>query len=402
MNAPESKPISVSDLNKQIKHILENSISRFWVSGEISNFIHHTSGHMYFTIKDERSEIRCVMFKGPNQFLHFKPENGMQILLEGEISVYEPRGQYQVLVKKMEPAGIGTLYLAFEALKKQLSSEGLFNSNKKQKLPTYPNHIGLVTSKTGAAVQDIFQVLNRRAPHVNIVLRSTQVQGDKAANDIVDAINDMVSYNELDVIIIGRGGGSLEDLWPFNEESVARAIFSCPIPIISAVGHETDLSISDLVADLRAPTPSAAAELVSPGTNDIFENIIGLERNLSSSMKRYIQIRWQNVDNTKDRFALQEPSRLLQKHNDQYNELTKLLFQAYRFNIQTFSSKFLTLHEKLYALNPTNILSRGYSIAYREYDGKIILDSDDLQQDEYFKLQTFKGTLRAKKTGEKK
>ena len=402
MNAPESKPISVSDLNKQIKHILENGISRFWVSGEISNFIHHTSGHMYFTIKDERSEIRCVMFKGPNQFLHFKPENGMQILLEGEISVYEPRGQYQVLVKKMEPAGIGTLYLAFEALKKQLSSEGLFNSNKKQKLPTYPNHIGLITSKTGAAVQDIFQVLNRRAPHVNIVLRSTQVQGDKAANDIVDAINDMVSYNELDVIIIGRGGGSLEDLWPFNEESVARAIFSCPIPIISAVGHETDLSISDLVADLRAPTPSAAAELVSPGTNDIFENIIGFERNLSSSMKRYIQIRWQNVDNTKDRFALQEPSRLLQKHNDQYNELTKLLFQAYRFNIQTFSSKFLTLHEKLYALNPTNILSRGYSIAYREYDGKIILDSDDLQQDEYFKLQTFKGTLRAKKTGEKK
>ena len=212
MNAPESKPISVSDLNKQIKHILENGISRFWVSGEISNFIHHTSGHMYFTIKDERSEIRCVMFKGPNQFLHFKPENGMQILLEGEISVYEPRGQYQVLVKKMEPAGIGTLYLAFEALKKQLSSEGLFDSNKKQKLPTYPNHIGLVTSKTGAAVQDIFQVLNRRAPHVNIVLRSTQVQGDKAANDIVDAINDMVSYNELDVIIIGRGGGSLEDL----------------------------------------------------------------------------------------------------------------------------------------------------------------------------------------------
>ena len=205
MNAPESKPISVSDLNKQIKHILENGISRFWVSGEISNFIHHTSGHMYFTIKDERSEIRCVMFKGPNQFLHFKPENGMQILLEGEISVYEPRGQYQVLVKKMEPAGIGTLYLAFEALKKQLSSEGLFNSNKKQKLPTYPNHIGLITSKTGAAVQDIFQVLNRRAPHVNIVLRSTQVQGDKAAHDIVDAINDMVSYNELDVIIIGRG-----------------------------------------------------------------------------------------------------------------------------------------------------------------------------------------------------
>jgi len=255
MNTPESKPISVSDLNKQIKGILENSISRFWVSGEISNFIHHSSGHMYFTLKDEKSEIRCVMFKGPNQLLHFKPENGMQILLEGEISVYEPRGQYQILVKKMEPAGIGTLYLAFEALKKQLSIEGLFDLDKKKKLPTYPQNIGIITSKTGAAVQDIFQVLHRRSPHVNIILRSTQVQGDKAANDIVEAINDMVSYNKLDVIIIGRGGGSLEDLWPFNEEPVARAIFSCPIPIISAVGHETDLSISDLVADMRAPTP---------------------------------------------------------------------------------------------------------------------------------------------------
>ena len=402
MNAPESKPISVSDLNKQIKNILENNISRFWVSGEISNFIHHTSGHMYFTIKDQRSEIRCVMFKGPNQSLHFKPENGMQILLEGEISVYEPRGQYQILVKKMEPAGIGTLYLAFEALKKQLSSEGLFDSSKKLKLPTYPKNIGIITSKTGAAVQDIFQVLHRRAPHVDIVLRSTQVQGNKAANDIVEAINDMVSYNKLDIIIIGRGGGSLEDLWPFNEEPVARAIFSCPIPIISAVGHETDLSISDLVADMRAPTPSAAAELVSPATNDIFDNFIGLERNLSSLMKRYLQIRWQSIDNIKDRFALQEPSRLLQKHNDRYNELTKLLFQAYRFNIQTFSSKFLTLHEKLHALNPTNILSRGYSIAYREDDQKIILDPDDLQQNEYFKLQTFRGALRAKKTDEKK
>ena len=270
MNSLESRAISVSDLNNQIKNILEKNISRFWVSGEISNFIHHTSGHMYFTLKDQKSEIRCVMFKGPNQSLQFKPENGMQVLLDGEISVYEPRGQYQILVKKMEPAGIGTLYLAFEALKKQLSSEGLFDIEKKQKLPTYPKNIGIITSKTGAALQDIFQVLDRRSPHVNLIVRSAHVQGDKAANDIVDAIHDMETYKKIDVLIIGRGGGSLEDLWPFNEEKVARAISSCPIPIISAVGHETDLSISDLVADMRAPTPSAAAELVSPSINDIF------------------------------------------------------------------------------------------------------------------------------------
>ena len=228
----------------------------------------------------------------------------------------------------MEPAGIGTLYLAFEALKKQLSEEGLFDLDKKQKLPVYPKNIGIITSKTGAAVQDIFQVLNRRAPHVGIILRSTQVQGDKAANDIVEAINDMIHYNKVDVIILGRGGGSLEDLWPFNEEPVARAISLCTIPIISAVGHETDISISDLAADMRAPTPSAAAELVSPATNDIFDNIIGFQRNLYSAISRDLQIRWQSLDNTKDRFALQEPSKLLQKHHDRYNELNKLLFQC--------------------------------------------------------------------------
>lgn len=402
MNTTESRPLSVSDLNKQIKNILEKSFSRLWVSGEISNFIHHGSGHMYFTLKDDKSEIRCVMFKGSNQLLHFKPENGMQVLIEGDISVFEPRGQYQVLVKKMEPAGIGTLYLAFEALKKQLSAEGLFDLDKKQKLPIYPKNIGIITSKTGAAVQDIFQVLKRRAPHVGIILRPTQVQGDKAANDIVEAINDMVLFNNIDVIILGRGGGSLEDLWPFNEEVVARAIFSCSIPIISAVGHETDISISDLVADMRAPTPSAAAEISSPATADIFDNIIAFQRNLYSTINRDLQIRWQSLDNTKDRFALQEPSRLLQRHYDRYRELTKLLFQSYRFGLQSYSAKFSTAHEKLQALNPKNILSRGYSIAYKEDDKKIILDPKDLHNDEYFKLQTFKGVLRAKKTDEKK
>tara|TARA_B110000438_G_C15804606_1_gene646717 strand:+ start:559 stop:1767 length:1209 start_codon:yes stop_codon:yes gene_type:complete len=402
MNTTESRPLSVSDLNKQIKNILEKSFSRLWVSGEISNFIHHGSGHMYFTLKDDKSEIRCVMFKGSNQLLHFKPENGMQVLIEGDISVFEPRGQYQVLVKKMEPAGIGTLYLAFEALKKQLSAEGLFDLDKKQKLPIYPKNIGIITSKTGAAVQDIFQVLKRRAPHVGIILRPTQVQGDKAANDIVEAINDMVLFNNIDVIILGRGGGSLEDLWPFNEEVVARAIFSCSIPIISAVGHETDISISDLVADMRAPTPSAAAEISSPATADIFDNIIAFQRNLYSTINRDLQIRWQSLDNTKDRFALQEPSRLLQRHHDRYRELTKLLFQSYRFGLQSYSAKFSTAHEKLQALNPKNILSRGYSIAYKEDDKKIILDPKDLHNDEYFKLQTFKGVLRAKKTDEKK
>jgi len=402
MNTSEPQAISVSDLTQQIKNVLEGSFPILWVSGEISNFVHHGSGHMYFTLKDEKAEIRGVMFKGFNQFLHFKPENGMQVLLQGDLTLYEARGQYQIVAKKIEPAGIGTLYLAFEALKKQLAVEGLFDLEVKQKLPVNPSCIGVITSQTGAAVRDVFQVLDRRAPHVDVILRPSRVQGDKAAIDLVEAINDMVTFDAVDVIIIGRGGGSLEDLWPFNEEPVARAIFSCPIPIISAVGHETDSSISDLVADMRAPTPSAAAELVSPAASDLVEYINGSERNLTSIMQRDLQKRWQGLDSTKDRFVLQQPSQLLKQHRTRSQEIIHLMVQAYRLGIQGFSGKFSSANEKLLALNPMNILSRGYSIAYREPDGKIIRDPKDLKEGDPFELHTFKGALRAKRANKKK
>ncbi len=326
----------------------------------------------------------------------------MQVLLQGDLTVYEARGQYQIVAKKMEPAGIGTLYLAFEALKKQLAAEGLFDQEIKQKLPVYPRCIGVITSQTGAAVRDIFQVLDRRAPHVDVILKPSRVQGDKAAFDLTEAINDMAAFNAVDVIIIGRGGGSLEDLWPFNEESVARAIFACPIPIISAVGHETDLSISDLVADMRAPTPSAAAEVVSPAASDLIEYIHGYERNLASAMQRDLQKRWQGLDSAKDRFVLQQPGQLLKQHRTHSRELVHLMVQAYRLGIQGFSGKFAGANEKLLALNPMNILSRGYSIAYRETDQKIIRDPQDLKEGDPFELQTFKGTFRAKRANKKK
>ena len=402
MNTPDPQAISVSDLTQQIKNVLEGSFPILWISGEISNFVHHGSGHMYFTLKDDKAEIRVVMFKGFNQFLHFKPENGMQVLLEGDLTLYEARGQYQIVAKKMEPAGIGTLYLAFEALKKQLGTEGLFDPEVKQKLPVNPSCIGVITSQTGAAVRDVFQVLDRRAPHVDVILRPSRVQGDKAAIDLVEAINDMVTFDAVDVIIIGRGGGSLEDLWPFNEEPVARAIFSCPIPIISAVGHETDSSISDLVADMRAPTPSAAAELVSPAGRDLVEYINGSEQNLTSIMQRDLQKRWQGLDSTKDRFVLQQPSQLLKQHRTRSKEMIHLMVQAYRLGIQGFSGKFYSANEKLLTLNPMNILSRGYSIAYREPDGKIIRDPKDLKEGDPFELHTFKGALRAKRANKKK
>ena len=402
MNTPDPQAISVSDLTQQIKNVLEGSFPILWISGEISNFVHHGSGHMYFTLKDDKAEIRVVMFKGFNQFLHFKPENGMQVLWEGDLTLYEARGQYQIVAKKMEPAGIGTLYLAFEALKKQLAAEGLFDPEVKQKLPVNPSCIGVITSQTGAAVRDVFQVLDRRAPHVDLILRPSRVQGDKAAIDLVEAINDMVTFDAVDVIIIGRGGGSLEDLWPFNEEPVARAIFSCPIPIISAVGHETDSSISDLVADMRAPTPSAAAELVSPAARDLVEYINGSEQNLTLIMQRDLQKCWQGLDSTKERFVLQQPSQLLKQHRTRSKEMIHLMVQAYRLGIQGFSGKFYSANEKLLTLNPMNILSRGYSIAYREPDGKIIRDPKDLKEGDPFELHTFKGALRAKRANKKK
>ena len=402
MNTSEQQAISVSDLTQRIRNVLEGSFPVLWVSGEISNFVHHGSGHMYFTLKDEKAEIRGVMFKGFNQFLHFKPENGMQVLLQGDLTVYEARGQYQIVAKKMEPAGIGTLYLAFEALKKQLSAEGQFNLEVKQKLPVNPKCIGVITSQTGAAVRDIFKVLDRRAPHVDVILRPSRVQGNKAALDLVEAINDMAAFDAVDVIIIGRGGGSLEDLWPFNEEQVARAIFACSIPIISAVGHETDSSISDLVADMRAPTPSAAAEVVSPAASDLIEYIHGFEQNLASVMQHDLQKRWQDVDSLKDRFVLREPGQLLKQYRTRTRELIHLMVQAYRLGIQGFSGKFSGANEKLLALNPMNILSRGYSIAYREPDQKIIRDPQDLKEGDPFELKTFKGAFRAKKANKKK
>jgi len=299
--------ITVSELTRQIKAILEGTFPEIWVEGEISNFIHHSSGHMYFTLKDSNSEIRCVMFKGNNQFLRFRPENGMKVILLGRISVYAPRGQYQLVVNRMDPAGIGTLFLAFEALKKQLASEGLFSEKHKKELPPVPKRIGLITSKTGAAVQDMFQVFKRRAPYVELVLRPTLVQGDEAAGNLVDALDEMDRFGDVDIIIIGRGGGSLEDLWPFNEEIVARKIFECSTPIISAVGHETDTTISDMVSDLRAPTPSAAAELAATSREDLLSQIRTLEDTILIKMSSILEQYYQKTDSLHNRFFQQQP-----------------------------------------------------------------------------------------------
>lgn len=389
--------ISVSELTDQIKGLLEGNFQRIWVSGEISNFKHHYSGHMYFTLKDDSAEIKVVMFKGFNQYLRFKPEDGMQVLANGRLSVYEQRGQYQLILKQLEPSGIGTLYLAFEALKKQLAEEGLFDIDRKKELPKYPNTIGVITSQSGAAVQDIFQILERRVSFIKVILRATKVQGDGAAKDIVQALEEFNEYKKIDVIIMGRGGGSLEDLWPFNEEIVARAISASTIPIISAVGHETDYSISDMVADKYAPTPSAAAEIVSPSVSDIKDNIDKYQMKFESIIKHLIERKWQNVDELINRHSRQQPQNIIKLQHNELEKLSKRFINSILQNQNYLRMKLNPLTDKLSVLNPTAILERGYSVAFKLPNREIIRASQDIKEAHEFELLTSRGSFTATK-----
>ena len=351
---------------------------------------------MYFTIKDQGAELRCVMFRGFNQSVHFKPEDGMEVFLQGKVTVYEPRGQYQLMVQIMEPAGIGTLYLAFEALKKQLQLEGLFEDSLKKSLPIFPNKIGIVTSQTGAAIKDMIQILNRRAPYIEIILRPTLVQGKSAAEDIVNAIKDISSIKDIDVIIIGRGGGSLEDLWAFNEEVVARAIIECEIPIISAVGHETDITISDMVSDLRASTPSAAAELVAFSNAELKHKIQKEEESLFKIFQFKLNNIWQMLDHLSERNLLQKPQNILDRQKEKLRTLHHDLTLSINHHYKISDTQLKAFNKELSILNPSNILNRGYSILFNK-DGSIIKESTELSDNELFEAQIGKGRIEALK-----
>lgn len=389
--------LTVGEVTRQIKTLLEGHFPHLWVRGEISNLHRHSSGHVYFTLKDDQASLRAVMFRGYNQWLRFQPADGMQILAQGRISLYERRGQYQLVVQLLEPAGVGTLYLAFEALKRQLAGEGLFAPEHKQPLPVFPETVGLITSPTGAVLQDIIEVLGRRAPQVNLVLRPTQVQGPGAAADIVAAVEEMVRFRGVEVIILARGGGSLEDLWPFNEEPVARAIFACPLPVLSAVGHETDLTIADLVADLRAPTPSAAAELVAPARAEILQRRLVLRRNLITTLGRLLERWWQELDHILDRYAFQQPQNKLVRRREQLASRREQMLRTLGHRLEMGRSVLQGLEKELVALNPTNILQRGYSIAFRRPGREVIRAEKELAVGGEFELQTARGSLLAEK-----
>jgi len=336
---------SVSELNKKIRDQLEGQYSEIWIQGEISNFKPHTSGHFYFSLKDKTSQISAVMFRGLNSKLKFKPKDGQMVLVRGKVTVYEPRGSYQIFCEVMEPMGAGALQLAYEQLKNKLQSEGLFSPDRKRALPALPSHVALVTSPTGAAVKDMLNVLGRRYKGLKITIVPVLVQGEKAAPSIVEGIRLANLLKDVEVLIVGRGGGSIEDLWAFNEEIVARAIAQSQKPIISAVGHEVDFTIADFVADLRAPTPSAAAELVVKNAQDIISRVELQKRRLWNSLKSQLHARNQKVQSFNKRLI--DPRRKLQDLILRCDELTLRLEQSTKRNIENLLFKIHSLQKRL-------------------------------------------------------
>lgn len=359
---------SVSEITRYIKTVLEDTFSAVWVEGEVSNFIQHTSGHMYFSLKDESSLLSCVIFKRTNQNLKFRMENGLKVIAFGKVSVYDKRGQYQLYVDGIEPKGIGSLQLAFEQLKKQLEKEGLFDKARKRPIPYLPYGIGVVTSPTGAAIRDILNVTGRRFQNVDLIISPVRVQGKGAASEIAGAIEDFNRFKKVDVIIIARGGGSLEDLWAFNEEVVARAISKSKIPIISGVGHDTDWTIADFVSDFRAPTPSAAAELVIPRKEDLEKSI----KDLTTRLK-------------------QIPAEILQQYQQELDDLIKDLALRMDRLVEITKSKLENLWGRLDALSPFAVLERGYSITTKLSDGKVLKDIKSLKTGDQIKTRLRKG-----------
>ena len=357
---------SVTELNNFVKSLLDNneSLKSVFVTGEISNFKNHYSGHMYMTIKDEGGAIKAVMFSSYASRLKFVPENGMKVIIFGSVSLYSKDGSYQLYITDMQPDGIGALNLAYEQLKEKLSKEGLFNQENKKTIPAFPQKIGVATAPDGAAVRDIFSILKRRFPLAEIVFCPVAVQGASAAPEIAKAIKIFNEKSACDVLIIGRGGGSLEYLWAFNEEVVARAIFESQIPIISAVGHETDFTIADFVADLRAPTPSAAAELSVPDIIELKSELLGLKQHLTVLIKNKLNYEREYLENTEKRLSILSPTNKILNSRQELSNLYEKIVNSIELKLNNEKSKISVLSGKLNALSPLDVLARGYSISY--------------------------------------
>ncbi|MBM7552339.1 exodeoxyribonuclease VII large subunit [Thalassobacillus pellis] len=431
--------LTVTALTKYIKRKIASDphLKNVWLRGEISNFKHHSRGHMYFSLKDEKARIQSVMFAGNNRNLKFLPENGMNVLIRGEVSVYEPMGQYQLYVHDMQPDGIGALYLAYEQLKEKLEKEGLFSQERKRPIPAFPKHIGIITSPTGAAIRDVLTTIHRRYPMVKRTVLPVSVQGERSKDSLVKAIQYANQSNQFDVLIIGRGGGSIEDLWSFNEEIVARAIAASTVPVISAVGHETDYTICDFVADVRAATPTGAAELAVPSQIELKDRIESFTKRLERILYRKHKESSQRLERLRKAYAFKYPAqlmrqkeqeldrlldglnrrmdiqktskqeewnklraRLLQQHPDKQIKQEKQnlkqahyrLFRSFSKEIKEKEKRFDTTLEKLSLLNPLDIMKRGYAIPFKK-DGDLVKTVTSIQPGEALTLKMKDGSL---------
>ncbi len=389
----EPKIATVSQINNYLKRMIDANeiLNNIWIKGEISNFKLHYSGHMYITLKDENSVLKAVMFKSSASHLAFSPADGMKVLARGRISVYEAGGTYQLYVEEMIPDGVGALYMAYEQLKARLQAEGLFNEEYKKPIPKFPEKVGVVTAATGAAVRDIINVITRRFPKAEIILFPTLVQGEGAASEIAAAINYFNQTDLVDTLIVGRGGGSIEDLWAFNEEIVARAIFNSHIPVISAVGHETDFTIADFVADLRAPTPSAGAEIAVPSSAEVYAVISNLFARLMQAENKFIEYKRFNLLSMK----LKSPADMLKERSMLIDSLVKNMEQSFNFKLLDSKKNFGELCAKLDALSPLSVMTRGYSVAQKE-DGTVIKSVKELKKDSEFDLKLYDGSKKCR------
>lgn len=429
----------VSELTKKVRFILESELNTVWLCGEISNFIAASSGHWYLSLKDSKSQVKCAMFKGNNRRVRIQPRNGQQVLVRARVSLYEPRGDFQLIIEQMEDEGDGLLRQQYELLKSKLTQEGVFDHRYKQQIPESIRRVGIVTSPTGAAVRDIISVINRRNAGIEIIVYPSLVQGETAAVQVAQMINIANQRNECDVLIVGRGGGSLEDLWCFNEEPTVRAIFDSAIPVISAVGHEVDTTLSDYVADLRAPTPSAAAELVSTNTQDLMQKLSVYHRRLQVSFaqiltqkkqqynnlyhrlsqvhpKKQLEFQQQRVDELELRLKRAQTANITQKHQFPEQLKSRLLQQSPLHTISSGETKSQQLHqrlklaiqnrlqskeqvfkqtiEQLHIVSPLATIARGYSVS-RTSSGKIIKSIEQVNENEEFSVQVADGTLLA-------
>ncbi len=392
----ERKVISVTQLNMYVKSILEGNqnLNDVFVSGEISNFTnHYKSGHMYMSIKDDGAVIKAVMFKGYASNLQFQPENGMKVIVRGKVSIYERDGNYQLYITAMKQAGLGELQLKYEQLKAQLEKEGLFDAKYKKPLPRIPSKIAVITSPTGAAVQDILNILKRRFPVVSVVMCPVQVQGSLAAPQLIEAVKKVNELAAADVIIIGRGGGSIEDLWAFNNEELARTIFASKIPVISAVGHETDFTICDYVADRRAPTPSAAAELAVPEKNELETALNKTKNNLKAYLSRVFENKNLSFQALMNRQCMKNPNFSVVVKGQTVDLLENRLNKAFESVYAKSNALFIEVASKLNSLSPTNVMLRGYSVVFK--NGNVISSSKNLKKGDEINIKLSDGEKKA-------